>query len=351
MRWIGFSMSLFVGLAAWTGCREHTDGGGPGRVGAAGVFVINEGNFSAGTGDISYYDFSTEEMSNGLFLAANGEAAGDIVQDILILDSLAVIVVNNSNRLRVVRWDTFEEVRDIPVIQPRFITLASPTEAFVSTWNHDVKVLDLSTLQIVDSIAVGPYPEGVISRSGRIFVANSGFGYSNTLSIIDAVTRTVESTATVGYGPMRLAFNQDSSALYVACAGNEYGDPKVPGGIYVVDAITGVVVDSLVAVVQSTSVDTIFPTKVAVHGAQGYFISGYSGSILMLDLSTMTVVDTLQGNFYGIATNPYDSADDRIYTGTAALLGRFQVYSRSGIRLVDLPVGEFPSGMAFQHQR
>jgi YVTN family beta-propeller protein len=327
-------------------CGACTEGGG-GRTSnqliLTGIFVVNEGSFGNNTGDISFYDTETGAITNGLFQNANSVPAGDVVQDMIIVDTVGILSVNNSNLLRIVRLSNFEKIKDVPVTQPRLMTRLG-TDIYISTWNGDVKVLSTESLSLVDSIVVGDYPEGVAAAAGRVFVANSGFGYSNTVSIIDSSTKTVVGQARVGYGPVRMTVDQ--GLVYVACSGNAYADPKVPGGIYVLEAISGIVIDSVISV--HAGADTLYPTRIAVRGLTGYFINGYAGPIQTIDLGTWEVKDTIAGNFYSVTVNSENSGDENIYATTADVAGEFHIIHPDSAGADVHEVGEFPTGVVFR---
>src|SRR4051812_27111387 len=80
-----------------------------------GVYIMNEGNFNFGNGEVSFYDPGTNEVSNSLFHTANGYSLGDVVQSMYIKDSLAFIVVNNSQKIEVVKIPSFKQVRAITI--------------------------------------------------------------------------------------------------------------------------------------------------------------------------------------------------------------------------------------------
>lgn len=335
---------------AWMACTEGVDTGHNGQIGVTGAFIVNEGNFMSVSGDISFYDFESDSVKNNLFLNANGIAAGDVVMDVLVLDSMGIISANNSNLLRVFRLSDLALIKTIPIVSPRYLVEVSPEKAYVSSWTGRVMVLDLTNFAFVDSIDVGPYPEDMALLNGRVYVANSsGFASDHTVSIINVASQSVERTLAVGVGPVTLAADESTHRVYVACTGNEYTSPVIPGGVYVIDEPSLSVVDSMISVNNGGIQDTIFPSKIAVRGSLGVMISGFAGPIILFEPGSLTVTDTISGTFYGVGVNPMDSGDSKIYATTFSLLGRFQIFESSGGRSRDLLVGEFPSGLVFTH--
>jgi YVTN family beta-propeller protein len=45
---------------------------------------------------------------------------------------------------------------------------------FVTAYDNTVSVIDTTTLSIVNSITVGPNPEGIATTGNYLYVANSG---------------------------------------------------------------------------------------------------------------------------------------------------------------------------------
>lgn len=312
-----------------------------------GVFIVNEGSFLQGNGDVSFYNSETGQLTNSLFQAANGEAAGDILQCLVPADSLVILVVNNSNRLRIVRAADFKLIKNLSVNQPRFGALAAQGRVYVTCWDGFVRVLDLVTLTISDSIVVGPYPEDIVAYHDRAYVANSGFGSSNTITIINTSTQQLEGTLVTGYGPVDLVLDHDADRLYVACTGDAYASPKVPGGIYVFRESTMEVVDSVITVGN----DTIFPSKIAVLDNHIFFIDGFAGSITVFDALLHLPVDTLVGNFYRVELNMENQSDKQVYATTSAAPGVLKIFDENRVETFSGGVGDFPGGIAFKNTR
>lgn len=100
---------------------------------------------------------------------------------------------------------------------------------------------------------MGNEPYGIAYASGRIFVANSGGGLGNSVSVIDPVSRKVVSSITVGAGPTEVEPDGKGN-IWVICPGN-YGDI---GKVFVVNTSTYTVSDSINMNVESPpSSDTL----------------------------------------------------------------------------------------------
>lgn len=332
---------------------ERIDDPKKSNISASGVYILNEGNFGSGNGDVSFFSMDSLTMVNNLSLSANGFSVGDIVQDMLICDSIAIVVVNNSNKLRVFKLNTFEWIKDILLEQPRFIVRVTDSLAYVSSWLGEIRILNLNALELTGSISVGGGPEGMVLAGVKVYVAispgNDFVGNTNSIKVISILNHSVIKTIRVGWNPVRNVYHQNKERVLVACAGKDYVSPKVPGGIYVLSVMSDELVDSIVTVNNGSYLDTLFPGRIAIRDNIGFFISGYYGSVQKFDPSTLAINDTLDGFFYNVAINTLDADDRNVYcTDATSLPGKFKIYDES-LKFVDeFTVGDFPSGIVFR---
>ena len=57
-----------------------------------GVFIVNQGNFTAGNATLSYYETESGKLVNDLFYDVNNVPLGDVAQSISIDGDLAFII-------------------------------------------------------------------------------------------------------------------------------------------------------------------------------------------------------------------------------------------------------------------
>ena len=105
--------------------------------------------------------------------------------------------------------------------------------------------VDTTTMQVVGSVNVGYQPEEMEIRFGKLYVANSGGyrvpNYDNTVSVIDLATFREIKKIKVGINLHRLKGDR-YGYLYVSSRGDYY---TVPSKMYIIDAVTDCVTDSL----------------------------------------------------------------------------------------------------------
>lgn len=118
--------------------------------------------------------------------------------------------------------------------------------------SQEVRVLDLSTGTIIDTIAIPIVSHGATSGPTQLHISPAGSRlyvstyYGNSLVVIDlsSANRSVIADIPVGALSFGIATNDNGSTIYVACA-NEAA--ATPGHIYVIDGVNNVVTDSITA--------------------------------------------------------------------------------------------------------
>ncbi len=255
---------------------EFWDRYGPGISGSAGgLFIVNEGNFMYGNASLSYYDPETGVIRNDVFFHVNGLPLGDVAQSMVIRDSLAYVVVNNSGKIQVLDSRTFtfkgkitgftsprylhflndEKVyvtdlyaRSVAIVNPVTRQVTGSVElpgagqgpgrhsseqmvqhgpfVFTNSWNYDnlLLVIDSRTDRVVDSVSVLKQPNSmVLDRRGKIWVLSDGgaegspYGYEEPgLLRIDAASRQIEETFRFSLedSPSELQINGTGDTLF-----------------------------------------------------------------------------------------------------------------------------------------
>jgi YVTN family beta-propeller protein len=187
-----------------------------------GVFITNEGGFLNNNGSISYYDIDSGKVTNNLFKIINGYGLGDIVQSFGIAGDKGFIVVNNSQKVEVVDMESFESLGTIiGVDYPRYFLGIDNDKGYLTNGSYAGKVyiIDLVTLDLIDSVAVGNGPENIVKSGNYVYVANSGGWTSDsTVSVIDITTDQVIETIIVGDNPTDLVIDKIGD-IWVLCKG------------------------------------------------------------------------------------------------------------------------------------
>jgi YVTN family beta-propeller protein len=163
----------------------------------AGVYVLNQGGFNSNNSTLTYYDYTTKNLTADLYKTINGTDLGDTGNDAEIYGSKMYIVVNVSNVVDVVNAKTGKLIKQDSLVnngvgrQPRSVAFYKGN-AFITSYDGTVAVMDTASLAITKYITVGRNPEQLVVSNDKLYVANSGglsFGNpDNTVSVIDLNT-------------------------------------------------------------------------------------------------------------------------------------------------------------------
>jgi YVTN family beta-propeller protein len=179
----------------------------------AGVYVLNQGGFNSNNSTLTYYDYTTKNLTADLYKAINGTDLGDTGNDAEIYGSKMYIVVNVSNVVDVVNAKTGKLIKQDSMVnngvgrQPRSVAFYKGN-AFITSYDGTVAVMDTATLAITKYITVGRNPEQLVVSNDKLYVANSGglsFGNPDkTVSVIDLTTLTETKKITVIANPVTI---------------------------------------------------------------------------------------------------------------------------------------------------
>ena len=333
------------------GCDPATDSG-LALSGVGGIYVINEGAFTAGNAELSYIDPTKGAVSGAVFSTKNpGKTLGDIAQSATLAFGRLFVVVNNSRKIEVVEPGTHASLQTISLSTlPRAICVVTPSKAYVTNMDSTVSILDLGAGAEVNRLTVGTFPEGIIASGELIYVLNGGFGYGTTISVINMLTDSVVRTILTPYGP---SYGLVTSAgfIHVVCTGYQnFSDPldQSPGALLTLNASTGSVIDTLwfngvAGKLASAGDGTLFILGPGSGGTQSVW--KVSGGASPATLSPALVV----GSYYGIGVDPERLELYLALPGDFVSNGRVEVRSLSGsfVREYVSGIGVAPNGFVF----
>lgn len=152
--------------------------------------------------------------------------------------------------------------------------------------SDEVRIVEVSSSKVVNSIPVGHVPRGIaLSFDGhRVFVTNA---WSDTVSVIDTATQQVVQTLPAGFEPSGVISDNSGTTLYVA--------NRLSSDISVIDLGTGKEVKRLLAgrgasyLAKSPDGKLIYCTH--IYPNPGAFRSEPHSEITVIDTETQTVVD------------------------------------------------------------
>ncbi|MFH0734900.1 MAG: YncE family protein [bacterium] len=280
-----------------------------------GVFIVNEGLYGQNNSTVSFYNPETELVTNNVYEAANpGINLGDNANDIEVFGDKGYIAVDNSNKIEIINISTFKSLGSIDLGtngSPRDIVIIDSTIGYVTSLYKDKLIkFNPSTKQIIKEIEVGSKPEGAVYSAGKIYVANSGFSYNNSVSVVDITTDIVEATLVVGDNP-RFVHKGSDGNIYIVCSGKF--DAVGKGGVYKINAQSNIVSDSVIINSNPGESCLILGNKMVVATNNG---------LLKVNLTNMTAeadvfisglsINSLYGVIYSVV---YNSKTEQLYCG------------------------------------
>ena len=228
------------------GCEqnEEDDLGEKSEVTTSQVLILNEGAYQANNAGITVYDPDKKEVTvEELYAAVNGRQMGDTGQDILVDgDDVFVSVYGSSYVARLNMQGEQQASHNFTEVegQPRYMA-ADKTHLYVSLYSGNVAVLDRSTMAVTALIPVGANPEGMAMIGDRLYVANSGWGYDQTISVIDLTKGENIQTITCATNPQQ--FVVVNGELFLFAYGPYDENLNCPYPVQKVDAANGTVTD------------------------------------------------------------------------------------------------------------
>jgi len=310
-----------------------------------GVYIINEGLYGQNNSTISFYDFELQTVTNNIYENANsGNFLGDTANEIEVFDNKGYIAVANSNKIEIIDLASFKSLGFVDLGSngsPRDIVIIDSTLGYVTSLMQDQLIkFNPTTKQVIKAISVGSKPEGAVYAAGKIYVANSGFGFDKTVSVIDITTDMVEKTLTVGMNP-RFIYKLDNNNVYIVCTGNY--DAVGRGGVYHINTQNQTVSDSIIINGNPSKSTLLKNNKMAVINNSG---------VIKVDLTTKTADETpfisamyvngIYGMIYAIA---FDEQTEQLYLGNPKDFqqnGEILVFDLNGNELKRFDVGITP---------
>jgi len=344
--------AMLVGLLA--SC--HTDSPAPTPTGTGTgqyAFVINEGNYTSGTGSVSRFDKTSKALVTDAFATANkGAMLGSVVQSMTVVDTLGYVVVNNSNKIEVVALPNFKSKATIAGLnQPRFLvrSVANPSRAYVTEWLGGpypapytagrVSVIDLTINKVISTIPVGVNPEKPVLVGGSLYVPNSE---SNFLTVISDATPTSTPTTITLPTPAGSVVADKNNSLWALCATDYASKPAV-----LLHYNPGPSAGTLQNAFVFPGVDSAIGLRISPDGSQLYYSYGVGEYRLNITDTALPTTPLIRRSFYGFNIDPTTGT---LY-GTDALNysnpGRLLRYQPNGTVIDSTTVQVSPNGVVF----
>jgi DNA-binding beta-propeller fold protein YncE len=320
---------------------------------AKGVYVLHEGAFGDATGArLAFYDITRDTVALDVVEAANsGAHLGSTGDDMVLYRDRLYVLMSGSENIVALSTADHHIIQSVyfPGRTPHSMVLDSVRGRLYVTelYRNAVISVDLTTMTIVDTVAVGANPQEMLLDGDVLYVCNSGYGSDRTVSVLTVTPLKLSKTLTIGDGPTGITKAGDGS-IVVACTGNPYGMPASQGSLYRIDAATRMIKDSVVFS------ENLWGTVCAGTSGDVYCIgvtagSYYGGPVHRLVLSSRTLTaSVVPGTFYGMAV---DASSGDVYLADAknfAGQGEVRILSSGLTPKRTIPVERGPAVFAFK---
>ncbi len=317
----------------------------------AGVYILNQGGFGSNNSTLTYYDYTTKQLTADLYKAVNGTDLGDTGNDAEIYGSKMYIVVNVSNVVDIVNAKTGKLIKQDSMVnnkvgrEPRSVAFYK-SNAFITSYDGTVAVMDTALLTITKYITVGRNPEQLVVSNGKLYVANSGglsFGNpDNTVSVIDLNTLTETKKVTVIANPVTVA-TDTYGHVYVQSLGDF---ANIKPGMTIIDNTTDAVTSQMTLLLG-------FNIPMAANGDYVYYVTA-DNKIAVYNAKTQAAA---QANFITdgtVITTPYaisvDALSGEVFVSDAkdySSNGTLYAFDKTGKKEYSITTGINPGRITF----
>jgi DNA-binding beta-propeller fold protein YncE len=135
------------------------------------------------------------------------------------------LVINNSNRIEVVSMTDFSSVKSVPGLHsPRFMTVVNPSKAYVSNLQGGVSVFDLASQTVTGTVPTSSWTENMIRYKDVVLVTSIGSfsepssGRKAFVFVIDAQTDQIVDSIATGKEPIGLVIDKKEK-VWILCSG------------------------------------------------------------------------------------------------------------------------------------
>jgi uncharacterized protein DUF5074 len=342
MKFSKLFFAMLAGSLLLISC-DDTDSSAPLEAYENGVFVVNEGNGTAGSVTFIGDDMAT--IQQNVYGAENaGDGLGGYIQSIFFNGDEAFIISNGSNKITVVNRYTFKVIDKIETALsvPRYGVVlngkayVTNLATFGSLTDDFVSVINLSTYEVEDTFPVNAIADRISISNGKLFIGNGNYGEGHSVTVMNASNGSILTTVETTLSPTSMALG--ANTLYVLCS--NYTDPST---IVKIDMsnneVTGTITlaDGLVNA-QNLDIE---------HGKLYFTVNS---NVYTATLDVTTISDTPLFTSEAVTLYGFNVENDKIYASDAKDYvsdGKVFIYSLSGALQNQFTVGLIPNGFYF----
>lgn len=340
-------------------------------IGYKGFYLLNEGNMGSNKATLDYLDFETSDYIRNIYAEVNPtvpKELGDVGNDVAIYGHKLYAVINCSNKIEVMHYETAKRIGDIYIPNCRFIKFHKQY-AYVTSYagpviidpNYEqlgyVAKVDTATLKVVDQCLVGFQPDELEIVDDKIYVANSGgymgaghtTGYERTVSVIDIKSFTEESRIDVAYNLDRIKADKRGD-LWVSSRGDY---KNLPARLFFIDREKQQVTDTIPIAATNYWIDD---DLLYVYGTEwSHITQEWTISYSIVDTKTHEIVtrniitdgtDKIIQKPYGIMVHPETKDIFITEAGDYVRSGFLYCFSPDGKKKWSVKAGNIPGHFA-----
>jgi len=266
------------------------------------VWIANEGNFQFGNASLTILDFEKNELYQNVFEKKNGRKLGDVFQSISLINDMAYLVVNNSQKIEVCNPATFVSSATIAGFSsPRFILNINDNKAYVSEYYANaIRIVNLRSNTIIGSIAMTGWGEEMVLNGEKAYITNVNNQY---VLVVNTVTDRIEDSILVGVFPSSIK-KDIMGNIWVLCKGNPAKNEKP--SLHKIDPISQQLARTMVL---SNLPGEATELELNSEKNRLYWIAKNIYTLSAID-TTDNVKELVNGqdkNFYGLGVNPVNN--------------------------------------------
>ncbi len=197
-----------------------------------GAYILNTGSWGARDAKICYMDANGNVGSDMYAAANNGDALGDLGQDLIKYGSKLYCAVSNDNKVVVMDLKCKKLYEITTENNSRYLAAANGC-VFATCYDGNVYQIDTLSQSVKSKVEVGDHPEALTVAGNRLFVNISGYGKGNKVAVVDLATMTKVRDIEVTLNPYTQCKTGSDGNVYVVSNGNYAGSSRLDVNDYV----------------------------------------------------------------------------------------------------------------------
>jgi DNA-binding beta-propeller fold protein YncE len=320
------------------------------------VYVVNQGNFTSSTAAITRYDRANSAVIRDQFAVANPSIPlGDVAQSMTVHDGKGYIVVNNSNKIVVVRMSDFKQIAEITgLTRPRYMAVYDGKGYVTETIDYNgsngrVSEINLTTNTLTGrTFTTGKQPEEIVATTKGVLVANANESFLTNITLLPMPETTAISTGV--FGPKMVRPDANGRA-WVLCGGTvRKPSYAIDSAVSTAGALLSIsLTDLSVSSVRMIGSKISEPTYFTLNADGTRLLYAYDGNIFAMNTSdtSLPTVPFIRRSFSALGIDPTDGTIYAAYIPSYTIDGRVLRYRPTGAVIDSFATAVGPTQFVF----